>query len=95
MRPQLSANDRMMKVLQASPEMQARIDAILEGTDAETTTSAGPLLMGMDQGAQFLGVSRSTLWRIVKSGKIQPIEFRPGSYKLRRQDLERLAGVRK
>ena len=90
MKPCLSPNDRMMKVLQAPPEVQARIDALLENRDTPPPTT-GPLLLGMDAGAKFLGVSRSTMWRIVKSGRITPVEFRPGSYKVRRADLEQLA----
>ena len=93
MKPCLSPNDRMMKVLQAAPDVQAQIDALLEGRNQPTPTTTGPLLYGMDAGAKYLGVSRSTLWRIIKSGGITPIEFRPGSYKVRRCDLDRIAGV--
>jgi len=93
MKPQLSPNDRMLKVLQAPPDVQARIDAILENRDEPTPATTGPLLMGMDQGAKFLGVSRSSMWRILKSGRITPVEFRPGSYKVRRCDLEKIAGI--
>ncbi len=91
MKPCLSPNDRMMKVLQAAPDIQARIDALLENREPPPPSSTGPLLLGMDAGAKFLGVSRSTLWRIVKSGRITPVEFRPGSFKVRRVDLEQLA----
>jgi len=90
MKPCLSPNDRMMKVLQALPEVQARIDALLENREAPPS-STGPLLLGMDAGAKFIGISRSSLWRLIKSGRITPVEFRPGSYKVRRADLEQLA----
>lgn len=91
MKPCLSPNDRMMKVLQAPPEVQARIDAILENRDTPVPSSTGPLLLGMDAGAKFIGISRSSLWRLIKSGRITPVEFRPGSFKVRRADLEQLA----
>jgi len=83
----------MLKILQAPPDIQARIDAILENKVEPAPVTAGPLLMGMDEGAKYAGISRSSLWRIIKSGRITPIEFRPGSFKVRRCDLDRLAGV--
>ena len=91
MKPPLNPNDRLLKILQAPPDVQTQIDAILEGKAQPVPTNTGPLLFGMDAGAKFLGVSRSTLWRLVKSGRINPVEFRPGSYKVRRCDLEQLA----
>ena len=91
MKPPLNPNDRLLKILQAPPETQAAIDALLEGRSQVQTAPTGPLLYGMDAGAKFLGVSRSTLWRILKSGKITPVEIRPGSYKVRRADLEKIA----
>lgn len=94
MKKTMDANERMLKILQASPDQQAAIDAILEGRKPDEQTIQGPLLMGVEEGAKFMGVSRTTLWRIIKSGDIKPIEYRPGSYKVRRQDLERVAGVR-
>lgn len=51
----------------------------------------GPLLLGMGAGAKFLGVSRATLWRACLAGRIQKVELFPGSYRVRRGDLEALA----
>ena len=51
----------------------------------------GPLLMGVGAGAKFLGVSRATLWRACLAGRIQKVELFPGSYRVRREDLEALA----
>jgi len=42
-------------------------------------------------GAKLLGVSRATLWRMMKAGTISKVELFPGSYRLRREDLEALA----
>ena len=52
---------------------------------------SGPVLMGMGAAADFLGVSRPTLWRMLQMGRIQKVELFPGSYRLRREDLEALA----
>ena len=47
--------------------------------------------MGMGTAAEFLGVSRPTLWRVLQIGKIPRVELFPGSYRVRREDLEALA----
>ncbi len=93
MKQTMDANERMLKLLQATPEMLAGIDEILAGGKPQETT--GPLLMSMSQGCEYLGVSRTTLWRLIKRGKIEAVEFMPGSHKVRRRDLERIAGVAK
>jgi hypothetical protein len=51
----------------------------------------GPLLLGMGAAAKHLGVSRATLWKILSVGKIPKVELFPGSYRVRRVDLETLA----
>ena len=86
------ANDRLLKILQAPPEIQSEIDRILEGRPPapryEPTT--GPLLMGMSAAAKFIGVSRATLWRMCRAGRLQKVEILPGSFRLRRADLLKL-----
>ena len=36
--------------------------------------------------------SRATLWRMIKAGALQKIEVLPGSFRLRRADLEAIVG---
>jgi excisionase family DNA binding protein len=87
-----NSNERLMKFLTASPEQQQRIDEILEGRMPSAPKAAsGPLLLGMGQGAKFLGVSRPTLWRMIKAGRLAKVEVLEGSFRLRRADLELLA----
>ena len=57
--------------------------------------SPEPLLMGMSASAKLLGVSRATLWRMTKAGLLQKIEVLPGSFRLRRADLEAIAAGQK
>jgi len=73
------------------------IDGILEsGVQEKPMVTSGPLLMGMTASAKLLGVSRATLWRMIKAGLLQKIEVLPGSSRLRRADLEAIAvGQRK
>lgn len=93
----LSSNERLLKFLQAPPDIQCQIDDILEGRVPKTSASlpdSGPLLMNMSSGASYLGTSRATLWRLIRAGKIVPVEIRPGTFRVRRHDIERFAGVR-
>jgi excisionase family DNA binding protein len=66
---------------------------VLRGEGAETAEgpAKGSLLLGMGDGAKLLGVSRSTFWRVLQAGTIEKVELLPGSYRVRRKDLEALA----
>lgn len=87
------ANERLLKILQAPPEIQSEIDRILEGRPPapHVEPPTGPLLMGMSASAKFIGVSRATLWRMCRSDRLQKVEILPGSFRLRRSDLLKLA----
>lgn len=88
----MNTDERLKKLLDASPEQLGAIDGILERRISETFQVArGPLLMGMSASAKFLGVSRATLWRMIKAGLLQKVEVLPGSFRLRRTDLEAIA----
>ena len=88
----VNPNDRLMRFLQATPEQQKCIDEILDGRIPSAPIAAsGPLLLGMGAGAKFLGVSRPTLWRMIRAGKLTKVEVLAGSFRLRRADLELLA----
>ncbi len=92
MTTQNKQNERLLKFLQASPEKQAEIDRILEGkAQVERESASGPLLYGMTRAARHLGVSRATLWRMIRAGRLKKIEILPGSFRIRRADLESLA----
>ena len=50
-----------------------------------------PLLIKIGEAAKYLGVSRPTLWRMTRDGLLKQVEVRPGSFRIRRQDLEKFA----
>jgi len=91
---QANQNERLLKILQAPPEVQSEIDRIIEGRPPapHNEPPTGPLLLGMSAGAKFIGVSRATLWRMVKNKRLTKVEILPGSFRLRRSDLLALAG---
>ena len=41
----------------------------------------------MGEATQLLNVSRATLWRTIKSGRLQKVELYPGAFRLRRSDI--------
>ena len=85
-------NERLLKFLQAPPDAQEAIDRILEGKfPAKAEVATGPLLCGMSPAAKYLGVSRATLWRMIKAGRLGRVEVLPNSFRVRRAELEALA----
>ncbi len=92
----MTVTEEIIQTALSAPEERKR-DAlkVLKGEVALAGTSAkprvGPLLMGIGAGAKYLGVSRATLWRACQAGRIQKVELYPGSYRVRREDLEALA----
>ena len=87
------SNERLLRFLGATPEQQVAIDRILEGkVGAPRPVPSGPLLMMMGDAAKLLGVSRATIWRMVKLGKLERVEILPGTFRVRRMDVEAMAG---
>jgi excisionase family DNA binding protein len=85
----MSTEERLKRLFEASPEQLGAIDGILEGKfQTKAAEPVGPLLMGMKAAAKFLGVSRTTLWRMVIAGRLKRVEVLPGSFRLRRVDLD-------
>jgi predicted DNA-binding transcriptional regulator AlpA len=81
-------NQRLIKILKATPKQQALIDGILAGKDLNDKPKGEPLLLGMTAAARYLGVSRTSLWRMARAGIFKRIEILPGSTRFRRKDLE-------
>jgi excisionase family DNA binding protein len=88
----INPNERLLRFLQATPEQQQAIDRIFEGKmEAPRPAPTGPLLMMMGDAAELLGVSRATVWRMIKMGKLDRVEILPGTFRVRREDIEALA----
>ena len=54
-------------------------------------SAAGPILLTMSATAAMLGVSRSTLWRMIRHGVLTPIEILPGTHRISRAQVEAFA----
>ena len=93
---ELSSDQRLLGMLRASPEQKAAIDGILSGRlaprpPAQAPEVKGPLLLRVKDAAEFLGVHRATMWRLVKAGRLETVELL-GSLRVRRADVVTLAG---
>ena len=84
-------NARLLRILKAPPEQAALIDRVLAGERPfpHHRSTDGPMLLGMGAAAKYLGVSRGTLWRMLRAGRIKKIEVLPNSFRVCRRDLER------
>ena len=83
---------RLLKLLTANPAQLAAIDRILEGkVDEPRPVTTGPLLLQMGDAAKLLGVSRATVWRMMKLGRLEGVEILPGTIRLRRAAVEAIA----
>jgi excisionase family DNA binding protein len=93
----MELEELLLAVLAADDSRRRAALRILRGEYMEPTATEGmdgPLLMRMGDAARYLGVSRCTLWRMVKEGRLEQVELRRGSYRLRKADLDRLAARR-
>ena len=95
---------RLLRILSASAEELNAIDRVLENRvevppkppeprsvpPPQVESPRGPLLLGMGAGAKLLGVSRATFWRMISAGRLAKVEVLPGSFRVRRADVEGL-----
>jgi len=86
---QISNEKIIQAVFAATDEAKQKALAILQGE--VPVESVDTLLLGMGESAQLLNVSRATLWRIVKAGRLTKVELYPGAFRLRKSDVVALA----
>lgn len=87
----MSLLEELMGVaLTASEDRRAEALRLLRGEVAATPSprSEGPLLLAMGQAAKYMGVSRPTMWRMIRDGRLEKVEILPGSFRMRRADLD-------
>jgi excisionase family DNA binding protein len=86
----MTPREELMSAALSAPE--ERIGEAIRQLRGETPKpipqTTGPLLIGMGKAAELLNLSRATLWRMLKRGVFEKVEVLPGSFRLRRADLE-------
>ncbi len=89
-------DDLIRAVFTATDEAKERALPILQGRDGSPSRpqDSSPLLLSMGEAASLLHISRATLWRTIKSGRLQKVELYPGAFRLRRADIIALVNPR-
>lgn len=83
--------DEMLKMwLGATDEQKNLVVAALLGQAKPEPASMRLLRMG--EAAEASNLSRFTLWRMAKEGKIRTVEVRKGSHRIPEAELRRLCG---
>ncbi len=86
--------DFLAAALTAPPDRIADALEILKGTAVPVAADDRPLLLTISEAARRLNLSRNTVRRIVKEGRLTRVEIYTGSFRLRRLDVEALAAGR-
>ncbi|HRT29238.1 MAG TPA: helix-turn-helix domain-containing protein [Kiritimatiellia bacterium] len=71
----------IMRVLAATPGELEKVGAVFNGEAKTQATLPDRRLLSIQQAAEALGVSRTTVWRLVRSGQLPTVELRPGGSK--------------
>lgn len=83
----MTDKDRMLRVLNASPEMLRKIDDILMDRGRKCRSSDEDIrTLTFTEAAKRLRVSRPTIYRLVKSGRLETVALE-GSRRIRLQSL--------
>lgn len=87
----MTIEKRMTLLLAATPDTLRRVDRILTGEPTEGATDPGDRrLLSIAQAAVALGVSRTTVWRLLRDGRLPCVEIRPGSRRIPSQAITQL-----
>lgn len=79
----LTIEQRLSAILAATPDTLRRVDHVLTGNDTEAPTDPGDRrLLTIAAAADALGVGRTTIWRMLRDGRIPCVEIRPGSRRI-------------
>ena len=68
------------RLLTATPSELKKIEAVFTGEGA--TDPGDRRLLSIAQAARALNVSRTTIWRLLRDGRLPCVELRPGSRRI-------------
>lgn len=89
----MQTDERFKRILEATPQQLAAIDAALAG-QTKTEEPASLRLYRMCEAAEVTGRSRCTLWRAIKAGRIRTVQLREGgAHLIPEVELRKLAGL--
>ena len=85
----MTTEARFAKLLSATPDQVAKIDGVLEGTVSHEPVSVK--LFTLSAAARKTGMSRATIWRMVKAGSIRTVNIRANARRIAESELVRIA----
>ena len=77
----MTTEERISTLLSTDADTLAEVDSILEGKTTDPASTDRKLL-SMTQAAETLGLSRQTIWRMVKEERLPVVEIRTGRYRV-------------
>jgi excisionase family DNA binding protein len=78
----MTTEQRMTLLLAATPDTLRRVDRILSGEIEGATDPGDRRLLSIAQTARALNLSRTTIWRLLRDGRLPFIELRKGSRRI-------------
>ena len=78
----MTTEQRLSAILAANPGVLRRVDAILSGEIEGATDPGDRRLLSIAQTARALNISRTTVWRLLRDGRLPTVELRPGSRRI-------------
>jgi excisionase family DNA binding protein len=75
----MTTEQRLSAILAANPGVLRRVDAILSGEIEGATDPGDRRLLSIAQAARALNLSRTTVWRLLRDGRLPFVELRKGS----------------
>jgi len=89
----MSTDERFKKLLAADPATLAKVDAVLTGTATDKPTDPGDRrLLTQTAAAEVLGVSRTTIFRMTRDGRLPAVEIRQGRLRIPSKAITELVG---
>jgi excisionase family DNA binding protein len=86
----MTTDDRLKALIGADATTLAAVDAALAGTQQ---APASLRLYRLCDAAKELGISRTTLWRAIRDGRLRVVEIRDGAKRIPEAELMKFAGV--
>lgn len=77
----MTTNERFLKLATATPEQWAQVDAILEGRTAKRN-DAEVRLLSVTDAAKMMDISRMTVYRLKKAGRLASVELPGGTERI-------------
>ena len=75
----MTTEKRMTLLLAATPDVLRRVDRILSGEPTEGATDPGDRrLLSIAQTARALNLSRTSIWRMLRDGRLPCVGLRKG-----------------